>query len=71
VDLLVLIRDGDWRREREVAHLAWEAVDAAGANEGGFSVFVQTPEWVRERREIQSFFIQEVDRDKIVLYGDP
>ncbi len=70
VDLLVIIRDGDWRRQREVAHLAWEAVDSAGANEGRFSVFVHDPKWLRERREIRSFFIQEVDRDKVVLYGN-
>lgn len=71
VDLLVLIRDGDWRRGREVAHMAWEAADAAGANEGRFSVMVHTPEWLSGRREIRSFFVEEVDRDKIVLYGEP
>jgi hypothetical protein len=34
-----------------------------------FSMHVQTPEWVRQRREIRSFFIAELDRDKIVLSG--
>ena len=29
------------------------------------------PEHVAQRREIRSFFIQEVDRDKIVLWGEP
>lgn len=71
VDLLVLMREGDWRREHEVANAAWDAVEEAGANSGAFSVLVYTPEWLRERREIDSFFIREVDRDKLVLYGEP
>lgn len=58
VDLLVLVRDADWRRRGEIQVVAWEAVDATGANEGRFSVLVDTPEWLRGRREIRSFFIQ-------------
>jgi hypothetical protein len=27
--------------------------------------------WVEERRAIEDFFIREVDRDKVVLYGEP
>jgi len=27
--------------------------------------------WVEDRRAIESFFLREVDRDKIVLYGRP
>jgi predicted nucleotidyltransferase len=27
-------------------------------------------EWLANRRQIEAFFIQEVDRDKIVLYGE-
>jgi predicted nucleotidyltransferase len=71
VDMIVLVREADWRREHEVANAAWDAVEDVGANSGGFSILVYTPEWLRERREIDSFFIREVDRDKIVLYGDP
>ncbi len=32
---------------------------------------VYTPERIAQRREIRSFFTQEVDRDKVVLYGEP
>jgi predicted nucleotidyltransferase len=71
IDLLVLVREAAWRRRAEVQTLAWEAVDAAGENEGRFSVRVDTPEWLRGRREIESFFVREVDRDKVILYGDP
>jgi len=34
------------------------------------SIHVWTPEWLAHRRRIESFFIQEVDRDKIALFGD-
>jgi predicted nucleotidyltransferase len=27
--------------------------------------------WIEDRRAIRSFFLQEVDRDKIVLFGEP
>jgi predicted nucleotidyltransferase len=35
------------------------------------SVKVHDPDWLEGRRRIESFFVQEVDRDKIVLYGEP
>jgi len=34
-----------------------------------FSVHVHTPAWLAQRREIRSFFISELDRDKVTL-GD-
>lgn len=69
IDLMV-IADGDstshWRT-------AWEIVseigDAEGVSPVWFSMSVHDPDWLRGRREIRSFFIAEVDRDKIVLYG--
>jgi predicted nucleotidyltransferase len=35
-----------------------------------FSVMAYDADRLRERRQIRSFFIEEVDRDKIVLLGD-
>jgi len=32
---------------------------------------VYSPERLAQRREIRSFFIDEVDRDEIVLAGEP
>lgn len=69
VDLMV-IADGDstghWRT-------AWDIVseigDAEGVSPVWFSMSIHDPAWLRGRREIRSFFIAEVDRDKIVLYG--
>jgi predicted nucleotidyltransferase len=72
VDLLVLAEDASWggkerihdtltrvAGELELAAVAWD-----------FSVHIQTPQWLKGRRAIRSFFIGEVDRDKVVLHGD-
>ncbi len=48
----------DTVRELGLVALAWS-----------FSVHVHTPEWLAQRREIHSYFITEVDRDKIALCG--
>ena len=69
VDVLVVIRGADWRREHEVMDVAWDAAERVGASSAYFSVIVGTPEWIDDRRAIRSFFLQEVDRDKIVLFG--
>jgi predicted nucleotidyltransferase len=71
IDLLVVVRGADWRREHEVMDVAWDAAEEVGASSAYFSVIVGAPEWIRERREIRSFFLQEVDRDKVVMYGEP
>lgn len=68
VDLLVITTRGRADGPRLTA-LLWEAGEAAGDIPILISVHVQTPEWLEGRREIRSFFIQEVDRDKVVLYG--
>ncbi len=48
-----------------------EAAVAEGADPSAFSVHLYDPDRVEQRRAIRSFFIQEVDRDKIVLAGRP
>jgi predicted nucleotidyltransferase len=69
VDLLV-IAAGDTRRNQRLAlQLSEEAALAEGESPFTYSVHVYDPEWLRGRREIESFFIQEVDRDKLVLAG--
>lgn len=69
VDLLV-IAEGDREHRRR---LAMDLSEAAALAEGEcpfiYSVHVCDPEWLKGRREIESFFIQEVDRDKVVLAG--
>jgi predicted nucleotidyltransferase len=69
VDLLIVssrnTRDDHLRIDRCIDC----AAEAEGANPFDFSFHVYEPERLAQRREIRSFFIQEVDRDKIVLYG--
>ena len=69
VDLLV-IAEGDRERHQRVAmDLSEAAAIAEDESPFTYSVHVYDPEWLRGRREIESFFIGEVDRDKIVLAG--
>lgn len=69
VDLLV-IAEGDRERQRRIAmDLSEAAAWAEGESPFTYSVHVFDLEWLRRRREIESFFIQEVDRDKVVLVG--
>lgn len=69
VDLLVIADGGRDRYGRIAGDLSEEAAIAEGESPFSFSVHVHDPEWLRGRRAIDSFFIQEVDRDKIVLAG--
>jgi predicted nucleotidyltransferase len=66
IDVIVLTRRGEADRS-----LAWRTGSRSG--EAGIKItpITTTREWIEERRAIESFFIREVDRDKIVLYGAP
>jgi len=69
VDLMAIAAGGRNRYGDRIHALLFEATEAEGESPVWYSVFVGDPEWLRGRREIRSFFIQEVDRDKIVLHG--
>jgi uncharacterized protein len=69
VDLLVIAKGGRDRHGRLAGDLSEELAIAEGESPFNFSVHVHDPRWLQERREIESFFIQEVERDKIVLAG--
>jgi predicted nucleotidyltransferase len=67
VDILVLVstrRRGDFEVVAE--HLV-RAADPEGLSPFDFSAQVHDREWLENRRAIESFFIQEVDRDKVDL----
>jgi predicted nucleotidyltransferase len=71
VDLLAIAASS-----RDVGELKWWAqpmveaeADAEGDSPVYFSLRVFDAAWLRDRRQIRSFFIQEVDRDKLVLAG--
>jgi len=69
VDLLVIADGGRDRYGRIVGDLSEDAAIAEGESPFNYSVQVHDPKWLKGRRAIDSFFIQEVDRDKIVLAG--
>ncbi len=69
VDLLVIAEGDGERRQRLALELSEAAAIAEGESPFTYSVHVYDPDWLRGRREIESFFIAEVDRDKLVLAG--
>jgi predicted nucleotidyltransferase len=69
VDLLIIADGGHERYSRKALDLSAEAAYAEDESPFSYSVHVHDPEWLRSRRKIESFFIAEVDRDKIVLAG--
>jgi predicted nucleotidyltransferase len=71
VDVLVLLKDAPWATKMRV-HAALQSAAREldlQALTFSFSIHINTLAWLKQRREIRSFFIAEVDRDKIVLPG--
>lgn len=69
VDLLVIT---DRARERDrLSEMLDRAAEAEGADRFLFSIQVHDLDWLAARRGIDAFFVKEVDRDRIVLAGDP
>ncbi|MGH2591437.1 MAG: nucleotidyltransferase family protein [Actinomycetota bacterium] len=72
IDLVVIADpDGDGDDVLAAILLVDQAAEELEVERPIVSIKVHDTEWLRGRREIESFFIQEVDRDKIVLYGEP
>ena len=71
VDLLVVLDRRDREAADRVHDAVWRAQETIGLGNVFISTFIYDVERIAQRREIRSFFIQEVDRDKIVLYGEP
>jgi predicted nucleotidyltransferase len=69
IDLMVIADGGEARHWARAYQLTEEAADAEGQSPVWYSATIRDPEWLRGRREIRSFFIAEVDRDKRILYG--
>lgn len=67
IDLVVVTRRGE-RGQRLLGRIAVDAELAA--DEGGIDLMPHAvdPEHLEDRRQIRSFFMQELDRDKVVLY---
>jgi predicted nucleotidyltransferase len=69
IDLLVVVDGGRDRYRRIAGDLGEAAAIAEGESPFSFSVHTHDLQWLQGRRKIDSFFIEEVDRDKIVLAG--
>lgn len=71
IDLLVLVDDVSWEGRRRVYAAFDQASEELGLQSLSpwFSIHIETPAWLEGRRAIRSFFIAEVDRDKIVVAG--
>jgi predicted nucleotidyltransferase len=71
VDILVVVDSADTTALRWKLRPRLEAIaDEEGESPVWFSVMVYDTDRLRERRQIRSFFIEEVDRDKVVVLGD-
>ncbi len=73
VDLLVLVDDDSWNGQLRVHSALTQAAAELGLESVAwfFSLHVNSPDWLAGRRSIESFFIAEVDRDKVVVYEAP
>jgi predicted nucleotidyltransferase len=69
IDLIAIADGGSPRYGVKAIELVEAAADAEGESPAWYSIQVHDPAWLRGRREIRSFFLAEVDRDKIVLHG--
>jgi len=72
VDLLVLVDDASWDGKVTVQFDLDDAAEELGLQDltPWFAAHVDTPAWLKQRREIKSFFIAEIDRDKVVVIGE-
>jgi predicted nucleotidyltransferase len=71
VDLLVLMDDDSWEGKRRVHDVLDDSARELHLESltPWFMPHIHTQEWLHRRRKINSFFIAEVDRDKIVIEG--
>jgi hypothetical protein len=53
----------------------WALIDEAarelGTNPAAYVPHTWDRAWLEDRRAIDSFFVQELDRDRVVLFGAP
>ncbi len=71
IDVIVLIDDADWRAAHRVLELSSRVEEAEGLQWGKLAPHAYDSSWPAERRRIDSFFIREVDRDKVIVFGEP
>jgi predicted nucleotidyltransferase len=72
IDLMAIAEPGEGADDSLTAILLVDqAAEELGLERPIVSIKVYDPAWLEGRRAIDSFFIRDVDRDKVVLYGEP
>jgi predicted nucleotidyltransferase len=71
VDLLIVAPGKAWDNLGRAYRVLHEIARDEGVNPMRFALQVFDEDWLAGRRAINSFFIREVDRDKVVLAGQP
>lgn len=71
VDVLVIVGDASWDGKSRVHDTLTAVARELGLESVGwsFSVHVNDRRWLAQRRSVESFFMAEVDRDKVVVHG--
>jgi predicted nucleotidyltransferase len=69
IDVLVVTRND--RDDEALIPTLWRVLDEMGNAPVLVDPRQRSRAWVGDRRAIDSFFLRDVDGDKIVLYGDP
>jgi predicted nucleotidyltransferase len=69
IDVLVVTRKD--RNDEALIPTLWRVLDEMGNPRVLVDPRQRSRAWVENRRAIDSFFLRDVDRDKVVLYGDP
>jgi hypothetical protein len=67
----VLVVTRSERDDEPLIPTLWRVLDELGNPRTIVDPRQRSRAWVNDRRTIDSFFLQDVDRDKIVLYGGP
>jgi predicted nucleotidyltransferase len=70
-DIDVLVVTGGSRDDDAMYAILHRVLDELGNPRVLLEPRQRSRAWVEDRRTIESFFIRDVDRDKIVLYGRP
>jgi predicted nucleotidyltransferase len=67
IDVMVITRSE--RSDERLIPLTWSVMDELSFGGTPVDVRQRSLAWIKDRREIDSFFLRDLDRDKIVLYG--
>ncbi len=71
IDVLAIADRGEDDDVLAAILLVDEAAAELGLPRPIVSIKVHDPAWLEGRRRVDSFFIREIDRDKVILYGEP